>query len=120
MKNPNLLLLIFALLFSLGACLFAQDNQTEEIPPGMETIQVGTAKAIAPKGTKVYKRDNIITMESTQEFLARKVVEIEGRLTELEDEKERLKKDIEELKQNWADKDKQTEKQDAQKENSPP
>jgi hypothetical protein len=95
MKKLNLLVLVFLLFFTVA--VFAQNNLV--IPKGMEAIQVGgSAKVIVPKGALTRYVGSQLIVEGTKEYVARKVEEVEERLTKLEANQELLLKEVQSLK----------------------
>lgn len=100
MKKIKYLFLIFIFTILPMICVLAQEDETEEIPPGMEIIQIGTgAFAIVPKGTKVHRQDGIILLETTREFVARRFLDLDAHIAEIKAKQEELKNEVEKLKE---------------------
>ena len=97
MKKITFFILIFIFLSIISVC--AQEDKKEEIPPGMELLEMGAAKVVVPVGTKVSKVGSLIILENDSEYMSRRFLEMEERLAELEAKEEELKKDVERLKQ---------------------
>ena len=98
MKKFNLFLLVSIFVFS-GVFCFAEENEEQEIPEGMEVVQDGRLKVIVPKGVKKRIEDNITYVEPTDAYFARKFMEMEAHLAELEAKEEKLEAKVEQLKQ---------------------
>jgi len=104
MKNfIGLSLVLIFVFFVFASRGIAQ--QDEEIPPGMEVIKIGDARTIVIKGTKIKKKGDLLIVEGTKEFVARKFLETDGTFSEMKvmedkirNEIEQLKKELEELK----------------------
>ncbi len=99
MGRAGLFILAFILGF-LAVSGYAQGaDKDADIPPGMEIIKVGGANVVVPAGTKVYKHKGLITIESINQYTARRLLETEERLGKLEATQEKLKEKIEKLRQ---------------------
>ena len=97
MKNIAFFILIFIFLSIIS--VYAQEDEKEEAPPGMELLEMGAAKVVVPIGTKVRKVGSLIILENDSEYMSRRFLEMEKRLAELETKEEELKKEVERLKQ---------------------
>ena len=91
------LFLILIFVFSALFFITAKAEEKEEVPPwltvdSMEIIQIGNARYLLPKGTKMRKRAGVITFEGSGEYTARRLLDFEERLQESEKEVERLKR----------------------------
>lgn len=95
---PSVITLIF-----IAGLLYALKDEESELPPGMEVIKVGSAKILVPKGTKVYKRGSLITLETINEYTARKLVELDERLKEIETRQNQLEEEIKKIKGSGAE-----------------
>ncbi len=96
MRFSAYFLLILSLVFS--ASFIIAEESDEEAPPGMEVIQIGDAKVITIKGTKIKKKGDLLVVEGTKEFVARKFIELEETFSKLEERTSRLEKEVEKLK----------------------
>jgi DNA-binding response OmpR family regulator len=76
----------------------AEDNQTQQVPPGMVLIKVGEHNVYVAKGTKVTQRGAQLVLESSDEFVARKILALEQEIAELKSSIQDLRLQIEELK----------------------
>ncbi|MCK5504261.1 MAG: hypothetical protein KAJ10_03820 [Thermodesulfovibrionia bacterium] len=95
---------LISLSFLYGSVSFAfSTEEKKELPPGMEVIKMGQAQILVPKGTKVNQEPGFITLESTEQYVARKFLDVEGRIKVLEDKEEVLKKKTEELETKIAE-----------------
>jgi hypothetical protein len=70
-----------------------------EIPPGMELRMMGGIKMIVPKGTQVHKKGSLVVMEGPDEYAARNIYEMNGRISELEARQVSIEKELEGLRQ---------------------
>ena len=86
------LFLILIFVFSTIFITTAKAEEKEEVSPRMEIIQIGNARFLLPKGTKIRKRAGVITFEGPGEYTARRLSAFEERLQASEKEIERLKR----------------------------
>jgi len=91
------LFLILTFVFSALFIITAKAEEKVEVPPwltvdGMEIIQIGNARYLLPKGTKIRKRAGVITFEGPGEYTARRLLDFEERLQANEKEVKRLKR----------------------------
>ncbi|MCX5678985.1 MAG: hypothetical protein NTY76_07795 [Candidatus Omnitrophica bacterium] len=70
-----------------------------EIPPGMELRMMGSIKMIVPKGTQLHKKGSLVVMEGPDEYAARNIYEMNGRLVGLEARQLNIEKELEGLRQ---------------------
>ncbi len=92
-------------LFLLAAGSYGQDGPKDEVPPqGMEVIHVGKSKINVPKGTKVSKVAEVMTIESIEQYVSRRLEEIDGkiektvkRIDEVEKKIDNLEKKVDEV-----------------------
>ena len=96
MKKAIPLAVILVLLLSISTN--AQEADKEEIPPGMERLEMGAARVVVPIGTRVRKVGSLIILEDDSEYMSRRFLEMEQRLAELEEKEAELKKEVEKLK----------------------
>jgi len=99
MKRINLLVIF--IFFSSILLVYAQEYEKEEVmepPQGMEILKVGNLNLMVPKGAQVRKKGSLIIVESTSEYVARKFLNVEERLAEIEAGQEDFRKEIMELK----------------------
>lgn len=86
------------LVFCCRPCVAQTEGPSEETPAGMEKVQVGKgAEVVVPRGTKVSKKGDLIVLESANEYVARKMLEVEERLARIEQEQKALRQQLEEL-----------------------
>lgn len=77
----------------------AQYNEND-IPAGMELIKVGQTNIVIPKDMKIRRGGGgLVVLESADEYVARKIFDMETRLKTIEAETKELKKEFEELKE---------------------
>jgi hypothetical protein len=93
--------LVFFFVFISIIPLYAQETDKQEIPPGMERLEMGAARVVVPIGTKVRKVGSLIILEDDSEYMSRRFLEMEERLAELEAKEAELKKEVEGLKTAW-------------------
>lgn len=101
MKKIILFLLIFISVSIVFVC--AQEEEKEEIPPGMELLEMGAARVVVPIGTRVRRIGALIILEDDSEYMSRRFLEMQERIIELEAKQEELKKEVETLKQALAE-----------------
>lgn len=82
--------LLLVIGFSCMCFLTVWAEGDEQIPEGMEAIQVGRAKVIVPKDSRVKKEGGLIILEDTQKYVARKMADIEQRLEKIEENQKQL------------------------------
>jgi len=90
-KKVIVLFLVLIFVFTLFIKLSKTEDKLD-IPPGMEVINVGGVRYIAPKGSKVKESGGVVTIEGHNEYLARKLSGIEERLSAIEEDIKELKK----------------------------
>jgi len=94
----NLFILILVLIFPI-AVVMAKDKRAEEPPAWMEYLNVtNTSRVLVPKGTQTKKIGNLTVVESVGEYTARKVFEIENKLSEFNKTMMEIKEDVMRLK----------------------
>ncbi|MFH1189618.1 MAG: hypothetical protein V1682_02870 [Candidatus Omnitrophota bacterium] len=69
------------------------------IPPGMELRKIGGISMIVPEGTQVSKKSGLVVMEGPDEFAARNIYEMRGRLMTLEERQHDVEKELNDLKE---------------------
>jgi hypothetical protein len=110
--NRAILFVLTLISFSIiSIYIYAQEADKEEIPPGMERLDLGAARVVVPIGTRVRKIGSLIILENDSEYMSRRFLEIQERIIELEAKEDELKKEVEGLKEALAE---------IQKEESPP
>lgn len=79
----------------------ALDNKesAKNIPPGMELRKVGSISMIVPEGTQVSKNGSLVVMEGPDEFAARNIYEMKGRLMALEARQHDIEKELNSLRE---------------------
>jgi len=91
--------LIFIFTVFSATAIIAQEEEGEEIPPGMEIIHVGAARVLVPQGTRTLRRGSLLTLESRSEYVARRFLGIEAQIQEIAAKEEGLEKEVERLKE---------------------
>jgi DNA-binding response OmpR family regulator len=76
----------------------AEDNQTQQVPPGMELIKVGEHNVYVAQGTRITKKGSQLILEPPDEFIARKILALEQEIAQLKAKVEDMRLQIEELK----------------------
>ena len=96
-KKPWLTLIL--ILVFLGSIAQAQEDKEEKsLPAGMEKMKVGrTTEFIVPVGTKTSKKGDLVVLESPSEYVARRLAEMEERLSKIEAQEQELKARIAKL-----------------------
>jgi response regulator RpfG family c-di-GMP phosphodiesterase len=100
-KLKDLLLLgifLFMLVIPGHPCL-AQEESDQKVPPGMELLKVGKTEILIPQGTKVTDKGSQLVLEPPEQFWSRRVKDMEEEIARLKDEQEKIKRDIEEIRQ---------------------
>jgi len=81
-------------------------SQEEEqgIPAGMEKVTVGRgAEVVVPKGAKITKRGDLVVLESANEYVGRRITELEERLEKIEQDQKELRQKMEVLAKALSD-----------------
>ena len=82
----------------------AKEDKKEEIPAGMEIIQVGDGQRLyVPKGTKTRKVGAQLILEDNSEYVAKRFSEIEDYIKTLQANIEELKNEIGQLRKAISD-----------------
>lgn len=89
---------ISAIVLVLGVICFSLQADEKKAPPGMEIISIGNVDYVVPKGTKIKKKDGIISLEGRFEYIARRFSEVEEKISLLENENKVLENKFEDLK----------------------
>ena len=98
MKRMNIYI-VLCLIFFWGILVFAQAETNQKIPEGMEAVQIGgSATLIVPQGAKTRKVGAQIIVEGTKEYMSRRFLEVDERLTTLEKNLTDLTKEVAALK----------------------
>lgn len=92
--NCFLLTVIFVfLVISVGA----EEEKKEEAAPGMEIIQIRGSSFMVPKGALVSKKGDLVVIESGNEYVARRISEMEDRLVKIETKQQEFTQQIEQV-----------------------
>lgn len=94
-KISSFLLIVISIFFTLS--IMAQEKKEEKLPPGMEEKQIGSTKFVVPQGTQFHKKADFIIVESPGEYVGRKLLDVEERLTKIETKLKELSEKIEQL-----------------------
>jgi len=93
----NLLAEIKKLIVCLIICLCtgwgytcAQDTNDTQVPEGMELIKVGEHSIFVAQGTKITKRGAQLVLEPQDEFVARKLLSLEEKISALKQQQDLL------------------------------
>ena len=89
----------------LAIPLYAQENQTKEIEPWLQEINVTPAhKILVPKDMRVNQpSEGRIVLEDHNEYLGRRVYEMQEELDQVKERQARLEEEIAKLKQLISD-----------------
>ncbi|MBL7073404.1 MAG: hypothetical protein ISS33_06510 [Candidatus Omnitrophica bacterium] len=93
MKKIGFFYVTAAVVLGFSVCAFAQE-EPEEVPAGMEVVYIGNTKKIVPAGTKVHRKKGFMVLESTPEYVARKMKDIQEQFTEIKKEQQEIKDDL--------------------------
>ena len=100
-KNYSVFLILVFILFV--NIVWAEENGEKEdaLPPGMKMEKVGDLEILVPEGAKVERtgKGGLISVESTEKYVARELAEIKKRFEKIEKKYEELKKEVQELKE---------------------
>jgi hypothetical protein len=94
MKKFIFLLLIVTQVF-LTISIMAQENKEETMPPGMEIRLIKGARWLVPKGVLIRKKGDLIIFETANEYVARKLSDMEERIAKIEAEQKKLNEKLE-------------------------
>lgn len=76
---------IVSLLFCfIGMSINTFAEERKSVPAGMEVIEAGRVQIIVPRGKKIYQRGSVVTTEGNDEFLARRFLEFDTHISDLE------------------------------------
>jgi len=97
MKNIFFIIcLLSCMVFTLLAS--AQDYDENQIPPGMELIEVGTTRLVVPEDAEVREEAGVIVVESIDKYVARNIAAIKTQVLTIETHQQELDEQIEQLK----------------------
>ncbi|GEM_PF-5023663 len=71
-----------------------EGNANSAVGEGMEEVKMGDATVIIPKGSKIYKHENVYTYETPEAYAARKIDGLEARVVSLEKDNKDLKQKV--------------------------
>ncbi|MCF7874064.1 MAG: hypothetical protein K9L84_03325 [Candidatus Omnitrophica bacterium] len=89
---------IGAIILALNLVCLTLQADKKEAPPGMEIITIGSVDYVVPRGTKVKKKDGIVSLEGRHEYTARRFSEIEKEISELREKNKALEDKVKALK----------------------
>lgn len=93
------LLLTFTFFVFCAVTVNAEEyGQKSKGSAGVEVKKSGGANVLAPKGSKLIKKEGATFVEGLREYTSRKFSEVENRLRIIETENAQLKSSVEELK----------------------
>jgi len=99
MKTSGILLMVsFALIINCN--VYAEDNaqyQAEATKPGMEFKKVGSVSRLVPEGTQVTDVNGLMIFESIDEFVARRFLETDSRLEDINNRLDSLDSRVKDL-----------------------
>ncbi|MCQ9206375.1 MAG: hypothetical protein NG740_00615 [Omnitrophica bacterium] len=81
---------------------YRRGKENISVKPGMELRKIGGINLLIPEGAKVYEQGGQYFIESTEEFAARRLKEMESRLEAMENKVTGLSGEIENLKSEIA------------------
>jgi len=82
---------------------FCYEPEKEEVPEGMEIIEVGAVKLLAPKGARIIEKAGLVILEDTAEYVARRLEQFELRMDRIEAEDQKTKQQLRQLEQAMED-----------------
>ena len=93
MKKIIIILSFMCILFISTA--YGEEESSDSgdviIPLGMEVIKEGDVNVVVPKGGRLRKQDNVMLIETADEYASRKFADTDDRFKKIEKELERLK-----------------------------
>ena len=89
------LLIVIPIFFT--TFIMAQENKEEKIPPGMEIQEIAGFRWLVPKGMLIHKAGDLVVLETPNEYVARKLSDMEERLAKIEAEQKKLNEKLEQL-----------------------
>lgn len=89
---------ISTIVLALGLICLSLQADDKKAPPGMEIISIGNVDYVVPKGTKIKKKDGVISLEGRFEYTARRFSEVEEKISALEEKNQALENKFEDLK----------------------
>jgi predicted nuclease with TOPRIM domain len=101
MRN-NYIIMILACLLSANLLWAEGDEEREsKIPLGMKIEKVGDLEILVPEGAKVNKtgKGGLISVESTDRYVARELADIKKRFEKIEKGYEELRREMEKLRE---------------------
>jgi hypothetical protein len=97
MKKMKLLLFIIFPVFLAVFVMAQEDKKEENVPLGMEIMEIGQAKLLVPKDIKFHKEGDLVVLENSAEYVARRLSEMEERLEKIEAKEKELSEKLEQL-----------------------
>jgi peptidoglycan hydrolase CwlO-like protein len=93
--KKKVIYLVIALVF-YAVFVSAEDNNP---PAGMKIEKVGDLQILVPEGVEVRRtgKGGLISVETTEEYLSRQLLDMERRIEEIENQQKDLKSEIERL-----------------------
>ena len=83
---------------------YPQDDEEEKndrmVPPGMVRKTIGGMSVVVPHDSLVRKQGDALILEDINAYVARKMLEVEKRLTKIEADLEAVHKELQES-ENW-------------------
>ena len=86
--------LILIFVSSILFIIFAKAHEKEELPAGMEIIEIGKIRYVVPVGTQIKKQGSASIPEALNEYVARRFVDLEEYFAKTDQEIKQLKKRV--------------------------
>ncbi|MFH1045691.1 MAG: hypothetical protein V1727_01855 [Candidatus Omnitrophota bacterium] len=96
--NKGILLFFIGLICFTALYVLAEDQTSIKIGPGMELLEVGAVRVLVPKGTHFADKGSKVEVESIGEYVGRRFLDVEARLTTMEEKDQSLKVELDSLK----------------------
>jgi hypothetical protein len=99
-------ILIILIVSAISLCLFVAYSQDDierndpTVPPGMVKKTVGGMTVVIPYDSWVHKQGDALILEDINAYVARKMLDVEKRLSKIEDDLEAIHKELEESRIN--------------------
>jgi len=103
--SPVFLICFFTFFVFFVLSVNAEEEKKEgevKFYPGMEIKKVGDVNVLMAKGSKLRHENDLLVIESAEEYVSPKLIEMDKRLSGLEIRQKILENEMEQLKKNRA------------------
>ena len=74
-----------------------EDKKEEKVAEGMEIMEIGQTRLLVPEGIKYHRQGDLVVLENSAEYVARRLSEMEERLAKIEAKEKELSGKLEQL-----------------------